>query len=293
MVAWPAAEGEDGGWVGRTAYWDGDPQRTGHRLFKLLQERRQGDVQAVLGVLKERDWAVINPELTAANVHEHKRQLEWDEELVEGVGVAYKEDPAFKAPMLHWREGEAMEDEHIQWIYTFEPEAAKMKVYEVARDAKGVRIPSLVGVVDLRGVEPNWGDIECGERMERCRHAAFVHAERLGIDSNHPSARLSLRQLLGQDELSEHDAVGAVHKGKHYAFTGNGRREADGIFYYEAVIDGVWPTTGGRMEGARTKLDITRPGVKLVFPKLRDELLRSGEMQAWPLVEKTQGGMEL
>jgi hypothetical protein len=247
----------------------------------------------MLGALQERDWAVINPELTAANVHEHKAQLDSDEELVEGVGIAYKEDVAHKQPLLKWTEGETVPDRFIQWVYAFEPTAAKMKVYEVVRDAKDVGAPALVATVDLRGVEPNWSDIECGEKLDRCRHAAFVHAERLGIDPNHPSARLSLRQLLGQEELGEHDAVGATYKGKLYTFTGNGRREADGIFYYEAVIGDVRPRLGGRMEGKRIKIDIAKPGMKMVFPKLGDELVRSGEMQAWPTVEKTEGGVEL
>lgn len=233
-------------------------------------------------------WSIIKPGLDEVYMEANNLKLPEEGALVEGVGIAYTDE----MEMLSWQGGKSLDLDGIQWVYAFKPKAQEMLVYQVTYTGQVVytgkegreseRLPNLVAEVDLMGPEPNWGEIECGAHLERCRHAVYVHAEQFGIDSKHPSASLSVQQFFGKEELREQDAVGAIYKGKRYTFLRSGRREADGEFYDDASVD-----------GKKSKLNRRAAGVKLIYPKLRSDLLRSGELKLGTQVEKTDAVVEL
>ena len=276
------ARADGDGFAGRTTYWDGNPRVMGARLLELAQERFGGDIEAMLKVLIDEHggWSVIRPGLDAAYLAEHKMGLPEQSVLVEGIGIAYTDMDGEE--VLRGRSGEEMPAMGVEWVYAFKVETGEMEVYEVKRKRGEREVPAKVGQVAVGDFDVDWEAIECGERLERCRHAVYVHAERFGIDLGHASARLGVKQFLGEEELTDWSAIGAVYNGKRYTFTGNGRREADGRFYDEAMVDGV-----------KTKLDKHASGVKLIYPKLRDEMLKSGELKIWPAAEQAEAAVSL
>ena len=279
MVA--RVEGES--FVGRSTYWDGDPQTMDHQLFKLVQEKFTGEdgLEEMMRVLVDdhQGWSTIKAGLDQAYMNKHGLKLPEASELVEGVGIAYTD--FVEEELLKGKEGEVLDRSarSIEWVYAIEVETAKLHVYEVSRQTG---IPVQVGWASLESPEPDWTEIECGSHLQRCRHAAWVHAERLGLDPDHPSAKLSVRQLLGEEPMSEYNAVGAIYKSKRHTFTGNGRREADGHFYMETMVD-----------GKKSRLDRDAAGVKLIYPKLLAELMRSGELEDWRVAGRLEEAKQL
>jgi hypothetical protein len=274
---------EGDGFVGRSTYWDGYPQTMGHQLFLLAQGRfsHEDGLEAMMKVLVDdhQGWSVIKAGIDQTYMNENGLTLAEASELVEGIGIAYTD--FVEEEILRGKEGEVldMSARSIEWVYAVEVETAKLHIYEVNRQTG---IPTQVGWASLESPEPDWTTIECGSDLQRCRHVAFVHAERFGLDADHPSARLSVKQLLGEEPLNPYNAIGAIYKSQRHTFTGNGRREADGNFYMETIVN-----------GKKSKLNQSAAGVKLIYPKLLAELVRSGEIQDWRAAARLEEARQL
>lgn len=168
-------------------------------------------------------------------------------------------------------------DCHAEWAYVFE-------VINEGDEAKNVlhilypeRIEENIvwkeaGRVDLDDdtVKIDWEHIECGEKLERCSHYAWVHGLTSG-DSN-----LSTQAFLGQRALTHRDAIGFVIDGKEYAATGSGGNSnyynSHGKSYpRDAWISSVKARNGKRLDLPTANIlkdgsFVPYPGVEWILP---------------------------
>ncbi len=205
-------------WRGRHHQWDGYPTALGRTLFHVANGVFGGNVEAMLDFLlrEHKGWSSING-------------ADWTKPpgYVEAIGACRRcgKDDRYDHKEKHGHEHEyprasdhgpkcychGSRSEKLgpyvtpdnapgPWAYIFD---AKRKTFDVlhSEDKGWVR----VAVVDLREREPEWETIECGEKLERCRHRASYHDKTICEDCDGKLYQdggghtTNLRHMVGRD----------------------------------------------------------------------------------------------
>jgi hypothetical protein len=173
----------------------------------------------------------------------------------------------------------------IEWVYVIDPEANAVHVLShqgrtvnkgryreipVTTNGKtdyGTSVYWHEPIVTLAtNDKPNWTQIECGERFERCGHYAYRHFPEL---EGTPSGGIGTRAYIGAEPLRDvHDAI---------AFLVNGRRYEKG----GSAWDSGYSMSHSRWTGRKYR------GRSLWIHSLRDE-----DLKEYPVAVKYSGGMK-
>lgn len=236
---------------------DSYPKFMGPHLWKMLHEKYQGKLPAMLAeIIDEHSagWSFIGEECYC----HPKRDRDAE-------------------PKGAWITDEDMKDTDIEWVWVFDE--ANYKLY--IRDQ---RYREDVAIVDLHGPEPDWRPIECGDNLERCHHYAYVHFPELVGGSQ---ANISTEVYLGRREFDLPDAISFIVNGKRYNSTGCGGRSEFVDPRGRIFPRGTWVQTVLSKRGKRSQVPVANitkegyvpyPGVTWVFPPIKDnpnETLRS------------------
>jgi hypothetical protein len=161
-----------------------------------------------------------------------------------------------------------LEGTDAEWLYVFHPDLPLLVITDLNHDSAAI-------LVDLKGDEPDWDEIQCGRDFSRCIHVAKYH--NLGPEDSN----MSTQTWLGKRELEFHDVIRVEIAGKVYKMTGSG---GDANFMgrvpsiqkpFERYPDGTWLSSVKTKNGKRLDLPtaiqkdgthVPYPGVTWIYP---------------------------
>lgn len=160
-----------GGWLGRYHHWDSNPQSLGKTLFGLANGFFKDKLNKMMRVLtiEHTSWSTIN----------HK-DFSLPPGYIDPGSVQDEVAEAFNAkiPACHCHGARAdegwivrPEDPPHEWAYVVNVKARTMDVLW----GTAQKTWAFVQTVAFDEAEPDWSRVECGQKLERCSHYAYVH----------------------------------------------------------------------------------------------------------------------
>jgi len=190
--------------------------------------------------------------------------------------LRHEHEPLGDFALVQYTGEDLDDDSDIEWIYIINVQARVIHVID-NREEYGRNLH--VGDISLRGAEPNYEHLECGDGFSRCDCLAWAHFDEINRDG--PQSRLTTKQYLGLLPVGRvmYDAVAVIIKGERFQWSGMAFGEGGFHFtkprpkldtriqnalHAELAIDGGmrWVPVGVQ-KGCRQK---PAPGVAWVFP---------------------------
>lgn len=255
-------------YAARYVHWDGSPRSLGPTLAALITRDGAADtVEAIMSA--QAGWSSVDertpdpagavPDATADYwTPEHYAHLiqtgtyspeQYD--VRPGLGIAYADPEHYTLAGAISADAATISAPGgwTEWGYLIDPAYGSLYVVDATSREIVATVP-----LDALG-EADWTGIECGTGWEQCSHYAWVH------DANAPrESRVTMRQWIGAEPLTQRDATAVICDGVTYVLTGTScapswrREHPDGI-----------PVLGRAGKGSMLHLGRTTDGVERWF----------------------------
>lgn len=291
-----ARETGPGKFEGRYHHSDSYPEGLGAALYEAYNGHFKQDAVAMLKYLVDdhaAGWSFIlgaDYSLPPGYLEDHSAgygktpdgELDWSKPIPHGPRCYCHGDRHEEStPMLT-----DTEEAGTEWAYAINADTHEMCVYTPKWNEKVSEFTGyeLIATVDMRGPEPDWDRIQCGEKLERCTHYAYHHFPELSGTS---MERLGTAAFLGTEKPER--AYAYIVRGNTWIATGNGSRKEhwNKKGYSETVWEELVYLEGEKHNRINLITRVEKdgkmksaPGVKSLYPPtLKDPIAVFAEMR--------------